>query len=159
MHCHQCNGTNMLNVDSPLRQSGTMLGMSANNSATQTQCGAQKQRTQYKHQPCTSNSATSAGFNRGFLDGGGTGARQSRARATGASMPFEEDDQALQAIGMSPSSLQSPFWVFLTQLMLLPQKQSSISQAHCDKRLSCCSYVSGPSMQSGTHEKFSSCRP
>ena len=96
-----------------------MLWVSANNSAAKTQCGKQKQHTLYKQQACTSSSATPAGFNRGFLDGGGTGARQSRARAraTGASMPFEEDDQALQAIGMLlPSLLGFPCCLLPTQL-------------------------------------------
>ncbi len=41
----------------------------------------------------------SAGFDRGFLDGGGTGARRTQARPLRSSVPLEENDEALQAIG------------------------------------------------------------
>lgn len=43
----------------------------------------------------------SAGFNSGFLDGGGTGARSTQARPLRSSVPLEENDEALQAVGMS----------------------------------------------------------
>lgn len=62
-------------------------------------CKEKKQRTDlYVH---FSQQRLSAGFNRGFLDGGGTGVQRTQARPFGASVPLEENDAALQAIGMS----------------------------------------------------------
>ncbi len=43
----------------------------------------------------------SAGFNRGFLDGGGVDTQRTQARPLRAPVPLEENDAALQAIGTS----------------------------------------------------------
>ncbi len=62
-------------------------------------CKEKKQRTDLDMH--FSRQRMSAGFNRGFLDGGGTGVQRTQARPLRAPVPLEENDAALQAIGMS----------------------------------------------------------
>ncbi|KAL0025751.1 hypothetical protein WJX77_008951 [Trebouxia sp. C0004] len=57
------------------------------------------QNVQHRAQPLDDADDSFAGFNRGFLDGGGTGTRRTQARLLRAPVPLEENDAALQAIG------------------------------------------------------------
>ena len=55
----------------------------------------------------------SAGFNRGFLDGGGTGTQRTQVRPLSPPVPLEENDEALQAIGMSRTFFSwTPIFLF-----------------------------------------------
>lgn len=57
------------------------------------------QNVQHRARPLDDADDSFAGFNRGFLDGGGTGTQRTQVRPLRPPVPLEENDEALQAIG------------------------------------------------------------